>query len=149
MAGSALRGNNPGMARVSLLTAFLAAAVGVAGCSPSSAGGSTGKGIPATAATALATRADGVAAALDIGDCEQALAQARSLQTDVAAVKVAPAVATEAAAGAARLVDAIHCAPAPPPAPTPTVVQVPPPTGGGAPWHGKGKGHGGGHEGDD
>jgi hypothetical protein len=138
------------MARVSLFSAFLAAAVGVAGCSSPSAGGSTGKGIPAGAATALATRADGVAAALDRGDCEQALAQARSLQTDVAALKVAPPVATEATAGAARLVGAIHCAPAPPPAATPTVAPAPPPTGGGAPGPAKGKkGHGGGHERDD
>jgi hypothetical protein len=136
------------MARVSLVTAFLAAALGVAGCSSPSAGGSTGKGIPASAATALAARSDGVAAALDRGDCEQALAQARSLQGDVAALKLAPAVATEAAAGAAGLVDAIHCAPPPPPTTTPPVVQVPP-TSGGAPRHGKGKEHGGGYKGDD
>jgi hypothetical protein len=141
------------MARVPLFTAFLVAAVGavgVAGCSSPSAGGSTGKGIPTPAAAALASRADGVAAALAIGDCEQALAQARSLQSDVAALKVEPAVATAAATGATRLVEAIHCAPAPPPAPTPTVAPVPPSAGGGAPWPEKGKkGHGGGHEGDD
>ena len=135
------------MARVPLFTAFLVAAVGavgVAGCSSPSAGGSTGKGIPTPAAAALASRADGVAAALAIGDCEQALAQARSLQSDVAALPADPARRAEAVAGAARLVGTIHCAP--PPTVAPTVVEAPPPTAGGAPTRKKGKGHQGGHE---
>jgi hypothetical protein len=141
------------MARNPLLTAwFVAAALGATGCS--SAGGSTGKGIPRDAATALAGRADGVATALSVGDCEQALAQARSLQADLATLKAAPAVRTAAADRAARLVAGISCPPAAPPPPpvttTAPVVVVPPQfLDGGAPWPRNGKGHKGGHEGDD
>ena len=79
-----------------------------AGCG--SAGGSNGAGrLPADVAAALATRAEQVAATLDAGACDDALAQARSLQTDIAALPVAPAVRAEALAGAARLTSGINC----------------------------------------
>jgi len=118
---------------------ILLAALGLAGCSAN--GATTGKGVPAAAAAALADRADGVAAALAAGNCDQAAAEARSLQTDVAALKVEPAVRAEAVAGADRLVAAISCVP--PPAPDPTAVDQPPP--GGDPGPGKEKKHKDGH----
>jgi hypothetical protein len=72
--------------------------------------GSTGR-IPAGVAGGLAARADHVATTLASGACDQALAEARSLQSDVAALKVDPALRDQAVAGAARLVAAIDCAP--------------------------------------
>ncbi|HEV8626378.1 MAG TPA: hypothetical protein VG034_18160, partial [Acidimicrobiia bacterium] len=72
--------------------------LGAAGC------GSNGTGrLPADVAAGLATRTEQVAAALDAGACDDALARARSLQTDIAALPVDPAVRAEALAGAARL----------------------------------------------
>jgi len=115
---------------------MLVAALG-AGCA--SAGGSAGRRIPGGVASGLADRADGVAAAVDAGACDQALAEARSLQSDIAALDLAPAVRAEALAGAARLVSGISCAP------PPTAPPVPPATG--APTPGKKeKGHGGHHD---
>jgi hypothetical protein len=104
-----------------------------AGCA--SGGGSAGTGrLPADVAAGLATRAEQVAAALDAGACDDALAKARSLQTDIAALPVDPAVRAEALAGAARLVSGISC-PVVTTAPPPPVVTVP--DGNGR----KGKGH--------
>lgn len=80
-----------------------------------------GKGMPADVAGQLAARADRVAAALDSGGCDQALAEARSLQSDISGLTVDPAVKAEALAGAARLTTAIVCAP-----PTTTTVVQPP-----------------------
>lgn len=73
-------------------------------------------------AAGFATRAEQVATALDAGQCDQALAGARSLQNDIAALPVDPVLRAEALAGAARLVSGITCpAVAPPPATTATV----------------------------
>ena len=109
-----------------------------AGCG--SAGGSDGSGrLPADVAAGLATRAEQVAATLDAGACDDALAQARALQTDIAALPVEPAVRAEALAGAARLTSGINC----PVTTTAPPVTVPAPmTDGGAR---KGKGHKGDH----
>ena len=83
--------------------------------------------LPADVAAGLAARADQVAAALDAGACDDALAKARSLQTDIAALPVEPAVRAEALAGAARLTSGIHCpvvtTTAPPPVTIPSVVK--------------------------
>jgi hypothetical protein len=76
--------------------------------------------MPADVATGLAARAEQVAAALDAGACDDALAKARSLQTDIAALPFAPAVREEALAGAARLVSGINC-------PVVTTTTAPPP----------------------
>jgi len=88
-----------------------------AGCG--SAGGSNDRaGLPADVADGLAARAEQVAAALDAGACDDALAKARSLQNDIAALPVEPAVRAEALAGAVRLVSGINC---------PVVTTAPPP----------------------
>lgn len=76
--------------------------------------------LPADVAAGLAARAEQVAAALDAAACDDALAKARSLQSDIAALPVDPAVRAEALAGAVRLVSGINCpvattAPPPPP----------------------------------
>ena len=93
-----------------------------------------GAGVPAEVAGVLAARAERVAAALDSGACDQALAEARSLESDVTALTVDPAVKAEAAAGASRLVAAISCVP---PTTTPPTV-VTPPRGEGGSDRGKG-----------
>jgi len=68
-----------------------------------------------------------VAAALAAGACDDALAKARSLQTDIAALPIDPAVRAEALAGAVRLTSGINCpvvtTTAPPPVPVPSVVN--------------------------
>ena len=78
-------------------------------------------------ATGLAARAEQVAAALDAGACDDALAKARSLQTDITALPVDPAVRAEALAGATRLTNGINCpvvtTTAPPPVTVPSVVD--------------------------
>jgi hypothetical protein len=124
------------------LAAAVVLVVTGAGCG--SAGGSNDSvRLSADVAAGLAARADQVAAALDAGACDDALAKARSLQTDIAALPVEPAVRAEALAGAARLVSGINCpvaTTAPPPPPT-----VPAnPSGSGR----KGKGHKGDHDDD-
>jgi len=87
---------------------LLVLAFGAAGCG--SAGGPDGTGrLPADVAAGFAARADEVAAALDAGACDDALAKARSLQTDLAALPVDPDVRAEALAGAARLTGGINC----------------------------------------
>ena len=125
------------MGSVIRVTACIVLGALVGACS--SGGGSEGKGIPTDVATALAARADRVAADLDAGACDQALTEAHSLQTDVGALKVQPAVRGEAVAGAARLVAGINCAP-------PTTVAQDSQPGGGEPGPGKGKKHGHGND---
>ena len=99
--------------------------LGAAGCG--SAGGSNGTGrLPADVAAGFAARAEQVAAALDAGACDDALAKARTLQTDLAALPIDPAVRAEALAGAARLVSGINCpvaTTAPPPVTVPAIVD--------------------------
>jgi hypothetical protein len=124
---------------VRLVAMGLAVVALAAACS--SGGGSGQKGIPLDVATALAARADRIASDLDGGACDQALAEARSLQGDIAGVKADPTVRAEALAGAARLVAAIDCAPTT----TTTVAQDQPPPGFEFPI-GKGKGHGHDHD---
>jgi hypothetical protein len=128
-------GQLPGVRAQALV---LVISLGAAGCG--SAGGSSGTGrLPADVAAGLATRAEQVAAALDAGACDDALARARSLQTDIAALPVDPAVRAEALAGAARLTSGINCpvtSTTAPPAPA-----VPLPDNGK-----KGKGHKGDHD---
>ena len=89
-------------------------------------------GIPAEVAGELAGRADRVAAALDSGACDQALAEARSLQSDISGLTVDPAVKAEALAGAARLTATIACAP-------PTTASTAPPPAARQPGSEKGK----------
>jgi hypothetical protein len=105
------------MRRTNLAAVALVGLLG-AGCGGNDAGG---PGAPGGVATGLAARADGVAAALDAGQCDAALAEARSLQTDLAAAELEPAVRAEALAGAARVLNGIVCAP-----PPPTTVTVAP-----------------------
>lgn len=107
----------------------------LAGACSSGGDGAGGAGVPAEVAGVLAARAERVAAALDSGACDQALAEARSLESDVTALTVDPAVKAEAAAGASRLVAAIKCVP-PTTTPPPTVVT--PPRGEGGSDRGKG-----------
>jgi len=69
-----------------------------------------------------------VAAALDAGACDDALAKARSLQTDLAALPGDPGVRAEALAGVARLTSGINCpvtttTTAPPPVTVPAIVD--------------------------
>ena len=118
------------------MAACLAGAALIGGCSPG--GGAGGPAIPADAATALAARADRVAAELDAGACDQALAEARSLEGDLGAVKADATVRAEALSRVARVVSAINCPP-----PTTTTTPLPAPPAGGGP-HPKGKkdGHG-------
>ncbi len=83
--------------------------------------------LPADVAAGLAARAEQVAAALAAGACDDALAKARSLQTDIAALPIDPAVRAEALAGAVRLTSGINCpvvtTTAPPPVTVPSVVN--------------------------
>ena len=96
-----------GMVRMGGAAVVLAVLAGACG----TGGGREGaKVIPAAAAGALAGRADRVAADLAAGACDQALAEATSLQTDLAAMPVEAAVRDQAVAGAARLVAGIPCA---------------------------------------
>jgi hypothetical protein len=81
-----------------------------AGCA-SGGGRADAPHLAADVAAGLATRAEQVAAALDAGQCDQALQGARSLQNDIAAPQADPAVRAEALAGAARLVNGINCPP--------------------------------------
>ena len=134
--GSEARGRS-GPGRGPLIGALMV--VATLGASCSAGGGTAASRIPADVAAGLAARADRVAAALDAGACDQALAEAQGLQGDVAALKTDPAVRAEALAGAARLVSGINCVP---PTTVPTTVVDP----GGDPGK-KGKGHGG-HHGD-
>ena len=113
---------------------LLVLALGAAGCG--SAGGSKGPGrLPADVAAGFAVRAEQVAAALDAGACDDAVAKARTLQTDLAALPMDPAVRAEALAGAARLTSGINC-------PVTTTAPPPPVT---APAK-KGKEHKGDHD---
>lgn len=73
-------------------------------------------------AEGLATRAEQVAAALDAGQCDQALGAARALRNDITALAAEPDVRAEALAGTARLVNAITCPP--PVVATPTSAPV-------------------------
>ncbi len=75
---------------------------------------------PDTAA-GLAARAEQVATALDAGQCDQALAGARSLQNDIAALPVDPDVRAEALGRTARLVSGITCPAVAPPTVTSAV----------------------------
>jgi hypothetical protein len=103
----------------------------------SEGGPADGGPLPADVAAGLAARAEQVGAALAAGACDDALAKARSLQTDIAALPIDPAVRAEALAGAVRLTSGINCpvvtTTAPPPVTAPPVVNE----GGGR----KGKGH--------
>jgi hypothetical protein len=99
---------------MALVLPLTAAACGSTGNTPDSGA------MPADVATGLAARAEQVAAALDAGACDDALAKARSLQTDIAALPFEPAVRAEALAGAARLVSGINC-------PVVTTTTAPPP----------------------
>jgi hypothetical protein len=120
------------------LTATLAIGAGCGGGN----GGHAGERLAPDVAAGLAARAEQVAAALDAGQCDQALAGARSLQADIAALPVAPTVRAEALAGAARLTGGINCPPPPvvaPPTTQPVAVpqiQNPP-----KPKEKKGHGH--------
>jgi len=121
------------------LTATLALGSGCGGGS----GGPAGERLAPDVAAGLATRAEQVAAALDAGQCDQALAGARSLQADIAALPVAPAVRAEALAGAARLTGGISCPPPTTAAPPATQPVVTVPDAGPVPKKGKEKkGHG-------
>jgi hypothetical protein len=115
----------------------------VAGCG--SSGGSAGTGrLPADVAAGFAARAEQVAAALEAGACDDALAKARSLQTDLAALPADPEVRAEALAAAARLTSGINCpvvtTTAPPPVTVPAIVNNGPAK--------KPKGHKGDHDDD-
>jgi hypothetical protein len=118
-----------------------------AGCA-SSGGGQPDPPLAPDVAAGLADRAEQVAAALDAGRCDEALAGARTLQNDIAALPVDAALRAEALAGAARLVSGISC---PPPVTAPPTsvpaVDVPDVRDGGK--SGKGKGKGKGHDDDD
>ncbi len=105
--------------RISNLAAVALAALLGVGCAANDGGGTAS---PGGAAAGLAVRADGVAAALDAGQCDAALAEARALQTDLAAVDLSPAVRAEALAGATRVVISIVW---PPPPPTTTTTATP------------------------
>ena len=109
--------------RLRVLLLFLPLAT--AACGSSGEPSATGA-LPADVAAGLAARAEQVASALDAGACDDALAKARSLQTDIAALPVDPAVRAEALAGATRLTSGINCpvvtTTAPPPITVPSVV---------------------------
>jgi hypothetical protein len=84
-----------------------------------------------------------VAAALDAGACDDALAQARALQTDLANLPGDPGLRAEALAGAARLTSGINC----PVTTTAPPATPPPPPAVTAPVKGKkGKEHKGDHD---
>ena len=76
-------------------------------------GGQSERRLGPDTAAGLAARAEQVAAALDAGQCDQALAGAQSLQNDIAALPVDPELRAEALDRTARLVSGITCA-APP-----------------------------------
>jgi len=117
---------------------ILVVLLGAAGCGSGAAPPSGAGRLPADVAAGLATRAEQVAAALDAGACDDALAMARSLQTDIAALPVEPAVRAEALAGAARLTSGINC---------PVTTTAPPAPAVTMPGDGKkGKGHKGDHD---
>jgi hypothetical protein len=106
----------------------LALVLSLAAAACGSEGGPPGAGpLPADVANGLAARADQVAAALAAGACDDALAKARSLQTDIGALPIDPAVRAEALAGAVRLTSGINCpvvtTTAPPPVTVPSVVN--------------------------
>ena len=96
--------------------------------------------LPADVANGLAARADQVAAALAAGACDDALAKARSLQTDIAALPIDPAVRAEALAGAVRLTSGINCPVVTTTTAPPTPVPVPPAVNEGDGRKGKKKG---------
>jgi hypothetical protein len=98
---------------------ILVVSLGAAGCGAPGSNDSGG-GLSPDVAAGLAARAEQVAAALDAGACDDALAKARSLQTDIAALPLKPAVRAEALAGATRLVSGINCPVVTPP-PVPVV----------------------------
>jgi hypothetical protein len=108
------------------LTLVVSLAAAAAACG--SEGGPPDAGpLSADVANSLAARAEQVAAALAAGACDDALAKARSLQTDIAALPVDPAVRTEALAAATRVTSGINCpvattTTAPPPVTVPSVV---------------------------
>lgn len=83
--------------------------------------------LPTDVANGLAARAEQVAAALEAGACDDALAKARSLQADIGALPIDPTVRAEALAGAVRLTSGINCpvvtTTAPPPVTVPSVVN--------------------------
>jgi len=103
------------MAAAGVVLSLLAGACGGGG------GAAAGKAIPAADATALAARADRIAAELAGGQCDQAKAETQSLQADLGTLAVPAALRDEAVAGAARLAGAITCAP---PAPVTTLPPV-------------------------
>jgi hypothetical protein len=115
-----------------------------AGCGAS--GGSTGAAIPSDTAAALAARAERVAGILESGACDQARTEALSLQSDLTALKLDPAVQAEAADRAGRLVAAINCPPPTTTTSTPTTTGTAPTIVVGEPRPGKGKKHKGGHD---
>ena len=113
------RGHVPDVRTRALLLVMCFAATGCG-----SGGGSGGGGrLPADVAAGFAARADQVAAALDAGACDDALAKARALQSDLANLPGDPGVRAEALAGAARLTSGINCpvSTTAPPAPAPAV----------------------------
>jgi hypothetical protein len=95
-----------------------------AGCG--TGGGQPERRLGPDTAAGLAARAEQVAAALDAGQCDQALAGAQSLQTDIAALPVDPDLRAEALARTARLVAGISCPAAA--APTDTTTATTPTT---------------------
>ena len=94
------------MGSVIRVTACIVLGALVGACS--SGGGSEGKGIPTDVATALAARADRVAADLDAGACDQALTEAHSLQADVGALKVGRSGGRSRPAGRRHQLRAAH-----------------------------------------
>lgn len=119
-----------------LVLPLAAVACGSNGGSPDAA-----RPLPADVAAGLAARAEAVAAALDAGACADALVKARSLQTDIAALPIEPAVRAEALVGATRLTSGINC-------PVVTTTAPPPVTVPSAVIEGNGR-KGKGHKGDD
>lgn len=131
------------MSKSAVAAALLVALAGIACGSGSTADD------PSEALTGLAARAERVGAALDAGRCDAALAEARELQIDLAAADLAPAVRSEALAGAASVANGIVCAP-PPPTTTSTAVAAPASRDAGDRQHGKkGKGRKGDDDDDD
>jgi len=122
------------LTRNRLAAAMIVLAVFASGCGGGS-GGATGQ------AGSLAARAERVAAALEVGACDQARAEALALQSDVGAVQLDPAVKAEAADRTRRLVAAINC---PPPTTTATTVTTTAVVAG-EPGPAKGKKHKGDH----
>ena len=98
----------------------LALAVGTA-CG----GGASDRRLGPDTAAGLAARAEQVAAALDAGQCDQALAGAQSLQNDIAALPVDPELRAEALSRTTRLVSGITCPAAAPPPTVTTAATAP------------------------